>query len=573
MYRQNASRKAALIMKTWADFNIMLPPGSGIELTTTCPQCSGKRKNSKAKCLSINTEKGVWVCHHCDFRGTLKAGEESPGRKIYVRPVWTETPDRDVIVEWFRQRGILPATLVQEGVSQQEAYMPQLEDTVPCIAFPYRKRGEIVNVKYRALQQKAFRQVAGAEKVLYRQDHIAKEYVAIVEGEIDALSLVQAGIDSVVSVPDGAPPVNTKNYTAKFTYLDQDPDPFEGAEKIVLAVDNDAPGTVLRDELGRRLGMDRCWFVDWPKDCKDANDVLIRYGAEFLRLCIEQARPFPVVDVITVADLADEIMALAASGLPRGLSTGWAQLDEVFTIVPGQLTIITGIPSHGKSQFVDALAINMMQLHGWQFAICSPENYPTALHGVNLMEKWTNATVRSAPITEARMLHAHEIPAALAAMNASFVFIAPPDAMTIPAVLERATSLVKRRGVQGLILDPFNEFDHQRERGQTEAEYISNTLGEIRRWGRRWGVHVFLVAHPVKMQKDDQGNYPVPTPYDINGGAAWRNKSENCLTVWRDMNVTDGIVQIHTQKIRHRNLGVMPAMVELRFNRWTSRYE
>ena len=171
------------------------------------------------------------------------------------------------------------------------------------------------------------------------------------------------------------------------------------------------------------------------------------------------------------------------------------------------------------------------------------------------------------------MLHAQEIPAALASMNASFVFIAPPDAMTIPAILERATSLVKRRGVQGLVLDPFNEFDHQRERGQTEAEYISNTLGEIRRWGRRWGVHVFLVAHPVKMQKDDQGNCPVPTPYDINGGAAWRNKSENCLTVWRDMNVTDGTVQIHTQKIRHRNLGVMPAMVELRFNRWTSRYE
>jgi len=123
-----------------------------------------------------------------------------------------------------------------------------------------------------------------------------------------------------------------------------------------------------------------------------------------------------------------------------------------------------------------------------------------------------------------------------------------------------------------LIIDPWNEFDHTRDRHTTEVEYINETLGFVKRWARKWSVHVFIVAHPTKMPKMDDGSYPVPTSYDINGGAAWRNKGDNCLSVWRTMQPGDWLVDIHIQKVKWSNLGTMGEMRQLHFNIWTSRY-
>jgi twinkle protein len=471
-------------------------------------------------------------------------------------------------LSFLEARGI-PASITQsEGIAGVSAYIPQLEDTVPCIAFPYVKNGQVVNVKYRALQDKAFRQESGAEKVLYRQDCIKKEAVCICEGEIDALSVVVAGVDSVVSVPDGAPAVATKNYAAKFTYLDQEPDPFEGVEKIVLAVDADEPGQVLQRELARRLGTDRCWFVEWPADCKDANEVLLQYGAEFLRLTIEQARPFPVQDVVEPLVLTERIMERYYHAPARGHSTGWDVVDEYYTVEPGQLTIVTGVPSSGKSEWLDALVLNLAQAHDWVFAVCSPENAPVELHIEKLLEKVEGKPIRLGPSDR---MSPHDIASGLMFLQAHLRLIVPEDALTIQGVIDRATVLVRRVGIHGLVIDPFNEFDHTRERGQTETEYIGHVLGALKRWARKWGVHVWLVAHPQKLFRREDGSYPIPTPYDINGSANFRNKADNCITVWRDEAVPDSPVQIHIQKVRHKHIGRV-GMAELEWDRRTGRY-
>lgn len=565
-------------MKTFADFGIEAPStfneaGDGY---TTCPRCSSQRKSSRKKCLSANQNLGVWECHHCGWTGSLRQGEE----RASVKPKIIRKPHYDAAcglspeaLAFVQGRGIPLAVLVSEKVTSANAWMPQEEDWVLCLLFPYFKGGEVVNVKYRGLTTKSFRQATDAEKVWYRQDSIAKDCVVVTEGEFDCLSCVVAGFTSAVSVPDGAPSPKSKQYASKFTYLDQEPDPFDGVEIIILATDRDEPGIVLRDELARRLGRDRCYTVTWPDDCKDANDVLVRHGITALRGCLAAAAPWPVQDAVSVADLSEEIQRLAITGLPRGLSTGWPSLDVVFTIAPGQVTVITGIPSHGKSQFIDALAVNLMQLHGWRFVICSPENFPTALHGVTLMEKWANRTVRHhAPLYEAQAFQGAEMAQALTEMHEAMSFIAPTDSMTILELLTRSTTFVRQRGIQGLIIDPWNEFDHTRDRRMTEAEYINETLAAVRRWARQWSVHVFIVAHPTKMQKREDETYPVPTPYDINGGAAWRNKSENCLSVWRTLLPDDPMVEVHIQKVRWRNLGTMGECVSLRFNKWTGRY-
>lgn len=449
-----------------------------------------------------------------------------------------------------------------------EAYLAELEERVPCIAFPYRKRGEVVNVKYRGLTTKAFQQVGGAEKILYRQDAISKDRTVIVEGEIDVLSCIEAGVAAVVSVPDGAPAPTAKNYAAKFTYLDQDPEPFLGVNEIILAVDNDDPGKVLQAELARRLGFERCKFVTWPAGCKDANDTLLAYGCEVLTRCIEQAQSFPVEDAVAVVDLVDGVMEEYDHGPRKGLSTNWASVDKHYTVEPGQLTIITGIPSSGKSEWLDALCINLAVVQGWRFAMCSPENWPLKLHVEKLLEKYTGRPFRAGPT---QRMSRHELANGLQWLDDQFTFIATDEALTIPSLLNRASQLVRRRGIKGLVIDPFNEFDHTRQKGQTETEYISDMLSMVKRWARKYQVHVWMVAHPQKLYRREDGSYPVPTPYDISGSSHWRNKADNCITVWRNMDEPELPVEVHIQKVRFKYIGSI-GLAKLTWDRVSGRY-
>jgi hypothetical protein len=54
-----------------------LRPGT---LRSTCPRCSAKRSKARQECLSITVEAGeaLWFCHHCNWRGGVRAGEQQP---------------------------------------------------------------------------------------------------------------------------------------------------------------------------------------------------------------------------------------------------------------------------------------------------------------------------------------------------------------------------------------------------------------------------------------------------------------------------------------------------------------
>jgi len=254
-------------MKTWSDFGIIIPnSGHGAETQTTCPECSQHRKKKNAKCLSLNLEKECWVCHHCDWRGSLRVGVEGKSNPYQWTPKTYRKPEPipesglpENVLQWFAKRGIPESVLIRNRIGYGPVWMPAVEEEATAIQFPFYRGMDLVNIKYRD-HGKNFRQTAGAEKILFGLNDVA-ETTIIVEGECDKLALETAGILNAVSVPDGAPPANTKDYSSKFEYLDNCRKELETVQRFILAVDSDEPGRKLEEELARRLGTGKCLRV------------------------------------------------------------------------------------------------------------------------------------------------------------------------------------------------------------------------------------------------------------------------------------------------------------------------
>lgn len=561
-------------MKTWEDFRIDVRGKSAGEVDTTCPECSAQRKKKSARCLSVNLDKGTFFCHHCGWAGGLGSGEqrfEPAWRKPqHRRPAPLPAKPIDPVVDWFEERGIPKAVLERNRIAAVTVYMPQVEDHTGAVAFPYFRGDELVNVKYRD-RQKNFRMETGAERILYGLADVDPTRCVIVEGEIDKLSVEVAGIVSCVSVPDGAPAENAKDYASKFSFLEADSERLEAVKEWIIAVDNDGPGKRLEDELARRLGREKCRRVMWPSDCKDANDVLRSFGAEVLRECIEHAEPFPLAGVFAVSDLSDRVRHLYEHGWERGVSTGWDEVDQLYTVRPGEFTVVTGMPNAGKSNWLDALLVNLARQHGWQFALFSPENQPLEDHMARMCEKWAGVPFADGPSPR---MDRQSLGLAMDWVGKHFSWILPDDdsEWTVSTVLDRAKALVFRKGIRGLVIDPWNELEHAPPHGVTETIYIGQVLKHVRQFARRHGVHVWIVAHPQKLYRDkDSGNYPVPSLYDISGSANWRNKADCGIVVWRDFSNAQTPVEVHVQKIRFRQVGKL-GMAKLVYTPSTQTY-
>lgn len=568
-------------MKEWRDFHIDIAQarGSGSQRRLPCPECSPQRRKANNPCLSVNLDEGTWHCHHCGWSGSLKQGQDRAStpyqqEKHYRKPIYRHTALPQRFVEWFARRGIPEAVLGRNRISYGMVYFPQEETDVPAIQFPYFRSGEVINVKYRG-RDKIFRMEGGAERILYGLDDIAgcPDQVIFVEGELDKLSCEVAGFLAVVSVPDGAPTPNTKNYASKFDFLVSAEEHLRLVHKVILAVDTDAPGQRLAEELARRLGPERCWRVFWPEGCKDANDVLVAHGADTLAQCLREAKPWPVKGIIEPGQLLPAVDLLYTDGLRPGRSPGWRSLYPHYRVRPGELTILTGIPSHGKSAWLAALVVNLAAEQGWNIGVFSPEHYPLERYAAVLLELYTGK-----PFSEpGPRMDWKDLGDGMAWLQEHFAFIMPEeDALpTIPHLLSLARVLVYRRGIHGLILDPWNEIEHLRPEGMSETEYISQSLSQLRRFARQHNVHIWVVAHPYKLAKATkgpyEGKYAPPTPYDISGSANWRNKADNCIAIWRDIDTGTAEVEVHVQKVRYRENGT-PGMVPLRFDPACGRY-
>jgi twinkle protein len=505
-------------------------------------------------------ERGLGTCMNCDEVFQLHTFQrKGASDKTYVKPVqeYNGTELSDKAIKWFKGRGISQSTLQRLRVSEGSEWMPQTSNVENTIQFNYFINNELINIKYRD-GRKNFKLVKGAEKVFYNIDStIGHEYVVIVEGEMDALSFVESKVDSVVSVPNGAT-LNRLN----LDYLDGCIEYFDDKPKIIIAVDQDEAGQNLQQELIRRFGAETCYTIDF-NDCKDANEYMLRYGGSMLKRLVDTANPVPLENVVTLKDVNNELQEFIHEGFKPGYQVGLDNFDSIFSTYTGQFITVTGVPSSGKSDFVDRMVVGYQMKYGWKTAFASPENKPTFLHTHKLIRKIGEWMPRKEDIGTEKWNQVTEL------VDDNFYFI-ENERYDLDSVLAKGAELVKRKGIKCLVIDPYNKVKMNGASAMSIPDATMEYLTRIEAFAKKHDVLVIVVAHPTKMYKKDDGTMDEPTMYSIKGGGEWYDASYHGLLVHR--NYTNKTVKVKVLKVKFQNLGENQAEAHFKWDHISGDY-
>lgn len=578
------------------DLGIKLTRRGGSE-KTRCPQCSESRKNKADKPLSVNITTGEYNCHNCGFKGNVRALERKGVQKVYEKPpqdVLKSLEIKEKTTDWFSKRGIGKSTLDKFFIYNREEFMPQTAKKENCICFPYFKDGLMVNIKYRDAM-KNFKMYKDAELIFFNLQSIGeKRHCIITEGEIDCMSVYESGmcqevVDeesgemkatenskwAVVSVPNGASKGNQQ-----LAYLDNCSDWFIGLHEIILATDNDEAGIALKDELIRRLGVERCRTVSYPLEevvpikngmnrrCKDMNEVLMYLGKSAVINTLNNSESIPVDGIYYLQDIFPSMLENFRNGVPLSPTTRFKEMDTYFRWKKGELNLFVGYGNHGKTFFALQLMLTKSIWDGWKWAIFSPENYPANDFFDDLVEmyvgKWLN------------MMSVEEYTEACHFLSEHIYYVYPEDTHDVNSINERFRHLVLKKGVDGVMIDPFNQLDHNQKAFQREDQYLSDVFKDLKRFALLNNVCFNIIAHPKNPTYAQDKSLPVVDMYDIAGGAAWGNKMDNIISYYRPnfhVDKNDPNVVIHIQKLKRKRTGGKLGQFPIRLNWNKKRYE
>jgi len=526
---------------------------------TYCPQCKDTRKNKnrhdKPLSVTFGNDGVVWNCHNCNWRGSEKMTDYNNFKKTFtnVTPIKKPTIPKEpqiteTLLEFLKKRNISQKTA--ENLKLFETKKQFSNGLENCIAFPYVEDGKIVNIKYRSYD-KQFRQEANAKRTLFNIDSINGKEIIFCEGEMDVVAFYEAGITNAVSLPDGA------NKDAKFDENDKrftalgNTEKLHSIQKVYIATDMDVAGQSLSAELVHRFGSDRCYRVNFPKwkdkQIKDANECLIAFGKQELKKCLKDAQPFPIEGIYKPHDYLDQIYDLYNGLQTKPFSTGFKELDKIYKLMPSTFNVVTGIPNHGKSNFLDQLMMNTAMIHNWKFAIFSPE-HSTVQHLRRLAEIFCK---RPFDVGFNTRMSENDLKLAIDWLQEHFVFIENKDSVpTIDWLLQKMRGACLRHGINGVLIDPYNEIDASRKTGKREDEHIRDLISQCKKFCRTHNIIMWMVAHPSKLIRQTDGAYPVPSMYDISGSAHWHNMADVGLVVHRLFEEEQTLVC--TRKIREQ---------------------
>lgn len=429
------------------------------------------------------------------------------------------------------------------------------------VGIPTIRNGAVVRWKYRRIEKIEgrlnFVQDKGGEQCVWNvdalhDDTLSDQPVIITEGEFDAICAIQSGYPRTVSLPNGSTVPQGMESSA---WIDEILSRVPPTTQIIIATDADGPGEKAMRDLAVRLGAGRCRYMAYPQGCKDLNDAAKRYGAKGVVECVNRARWCKVTGVFRMSELPDVPE-------PQALFSGIPGLAEHYRVRRGDFCVMTGIPGHGKSTLANDLVCRMVHQHCWPVGFASFEQSPKIDHR-RALRTWFNGK-------PAGQQTSAELAAADDWVDEWFGFIVPDDEedASLAWVMERAASMVVRYGINMLVVDPWNELDHERPRDMTMTEYVNAAIRQFKRFAKRFDVHLVIVAHPTKLARQSDGKLPIPSLYDISDSAAWANKADIGLIVHRDENRT--IVKV--AKSRYHDLIGRPGQVELTFSSFNNRF-
>jgi len=513
-------------MAKWSDINVKRPKSGWSK--AECPNCKEIGKRVKPEALSVNLTEGVAKCHKCEW---LAFDDKKKSKKFnYEKPIVTPPQDwenhtslSDKVVKWFRLRGIGQQTIKDCKITFE---VPSVfkEGSDKWVTFNYFHEGKRVNRKYRTGTTKKFVQDSGSKKVFYGIDDLAKyNECYIVEGEMDKLAMYEAGIVNCISVPNGAGDLN---------------DIFENCEeelkkinKFIIAVDNDEPGNKLRDNLIHRFGRYKCAEVTF-KYGKDANDELMNGGVFKLQEACVNYTEFPIENVYDYGDLTDEEI-IAERNKPakktlKPYGKRWDRLNDIFSVIRGQLTVVTGIPSMGKTTLLHDYTLSCIR--GDKSIIASyytPESNTMEDHKEQLIEQTIGKPYdkkREGAASDSEVIEAHKF------MKGRFYGYWIDKMVTIDEVIETFEAQVMRYGTNFFVIDAYNKL---KKTGKNSINESSQDLAKLTSFAQRRGVFVFLVAHPRKMVDSDgeMKDARIPNLYDVKGNSEFYDQTHNGFAV------------------------------------------
>lgn len=559
-------------MSSFQELGIDVKAGK-VRFSTLCPQCSHLRQKHKTSpCLTVNDEPGnQWYkCHNCNWSGNLGSMEKYAQvlEKSKMPKQMAETYSKEVREYWDKRGLDMRIPLKHKIYEYQMAGRPIL-------GFPTYMSQTLVDVKYLDIRWTPERESPkwwnlkkeygtttlpwGIEFINFTEGE--PKIVIITEGHVDAMTWEQCGYKNIISVPSGAPSPEAKNFEHEFDYLTNKytQSVLADTELFILATDNDRAGINLRNHIALMLGKEKCKYVNYPVGYKDSNDVfkgnnktdvlLPALGKEGVDECYQNLSSFPVKGIIRPQDVRSELEIIASNGFTPGLGIGIPAIDELFTLKRKQFTVVTGLPSSGKSVFVRWYLTEFIrhnEKEDVKWALFTPENRPVSREQAKIAEVITGQSFRR----DYRNSMTEELRnKTMRYIQKKFFFISPnklsfetwsgkvdsDHVNSMESLLQYLIYLKKTENIFGFVIDAWNKIEHEQPRNQTETTFISKQLDYLINFCDVYDLHCILIAHPTKIEKVGI-NYRMPCLYDIKGSSAWKEKPDVGLIIHRYMN-------------------------------------
>lgn len=463
-----------------------------------------------------------------------------------------------VATNWLKgHRGLGAETLARLNVAFGTAFFPDAGQKLDAVFFKY-----VDGWKARSYPEKHFVAGGGFKLSFWNLEAVLRANppeVFIVEGELDACALVEAGIpnDRVLSVPNGAKdkPADDPEDQRGYQYVkDALRAGLSKIKKFIWCGDSDGSGHALRADMVRLLGAARFWFVDWPEGCKDANDFLLKDGPSALNdLVSNGALQWPIDGLYRLSELPEPApLTLWQPGFPE-----W---ERKIMLAPRTLSVATGHPGHGKTELWGQIWFQVVKAYSLVACVASFETRAKPHLRRQIRTLFSGKLEREMTEEDKRLSDQW--------IDDRYLFVAHPENRpTLDWFLDLAEVAVVRHGARIIQLDPWNRLEATRTRDETETEYIGRCLRSLHAFANDMNCHVQILAHPAKMDAQRRGK--PPGLEDISGSKNWENMVDQGFVIHRPQ-MFDG-TQRKTEanllhlKARFEELGY-PTLVHLNFD-------